>query len=51
MAKRAYGHTIRHGRPVVIDETFKPRKGSLDFEGTTRRRYGLGDTIRTLRGR
>ena len=48
--KKTYGHDFdRNGRLIVTDETFNPRKGSLDFEGTTRRRFGLADSIRTLR--
>ncbi|MEU7907944.1 hypothetical protein [Actinoplanes sp. NPDC049118] len=51
MARRkTYGHDFdSKGRPVVTDQTFNPRKGSLDFEGTSKRRFGLGDSIRTLR--
>lgn len=48
--KKTYGHDFDgKGRPVVTDETFNPRKGSLEFEGTTKRRFGLGDSIRTFR--
>lgn len=49
MRKKTYGHDIRGGKVVVTDETFNPRKGSLDFEGTTKRRWGLGDSIRTFK--
>jgi hypothetical protein len=37
----------RKGRIVVTEQG--ARQGSLDFEGTTKRRFGLGDSIRTLR--
>jgi hypothetical protein len=46
---KTHGHAVRDGKLVVTDETFNPRKGSLDFEGTTKRRFALGDSIRTFR--
>ncbi|MFC3384707.1 hypothetical protein ACFOHP_22580 [Couchioplanes caeruleus subsp. azureus] len=49
MTKKTHGHAFdKKGRLVITDETFNPRKGSLDFEGTTKRRFGLGDSIRTF---
>jgi hypothetical protein len=48
--KKTYGHDFdSKGRLILTDETFTPRRGSLNFEGTTKRRFGLGDSIRTLR--
>ena len=50
LKKKTHGHTVgRNGKVSVTDETFDPRRGSLDFEGTTKRRFALGDSIRTLR--
>ncbi len=50
LKKKTHGHDLdKHGRVVVTDETFNPRKGDLYMEGTTKRRFGLGDSIRTFR--
>jgi hypothetical protein len=50
LKKKTHGHDIdRKGNVVITDETYDPRKGDLWFEGTTKRRFGLGDSIRTFR--
>ena len=58
--KKTYGYVTgadgkperdKNGKIKVTDQTFDPRKGSLDYEGTTKRRFALGDTIKTLRGK
>ena len=48
--KKTYGHAVddNTGRAAVY-EVSDQRKGSLDFEGTTKRRFGLADSIRTFR--
>jgi len=46
--KKTYGMDFdAKDRPVVIEESKK--KGSLYYEGTTKRRFALGDSIRTFR--
>ena len=49
-SKKTHGVAVDYntGRAVVY-ETGDRRRGSLDFEGTTKRRFALADSIRTLR--
>ena len=46
--KKTYGMDLDDkNRPVVMEES--KQKGSVYYEGTTKRRLGLGDSIRTFR--
>jgi hypothetical protein len=50
MSKKTYGLATDHkNRMLITDQTHTKRKGSLEFEGTTSRSFGLVDSFRTLR--